>query len=87
MRAAVAGMLHAKADRPDSIARKLIEFAYAADARLAMIPMQDILQLDERSRMNIPGTVGLNWKWRLKSDYLLTADADELARLCRKYGR
>ena len=52
-----------------------------------MIPMQDILQLDERSRMNIPGTVGLNWKWRLKSDYLLTADADELARLCRKYGR
>ena len=28
--------------------------------------MQDILVQDNRSRMNLPGTVGENWKYRLK---------------------
>lgn len=87
MRAAVAGLLHADAERPKEIARRLVEFAYASNSRLAVTPMQDILQLDERSRMNTPGTVGLNWKWRLKSDYLLSADAGALKQLCQKYER
>ena len=87
MRAAVADILHADADRPQEIAHRLVEFAYASHSRLAVVPMQDVLQLDERSRMNTPGTVGLNWKWRLKPDYLLTADAAALKKLCQKYGR
>lgn len=87
MRCALAELLHADADRPKEIAAKLIAFAYASHARLAITPMQDVLQLDERSRMNTPGTVGLNWKWRLKPDYLLTADAAALKTLCQKYKR
>lgn len=86
-RAAIADMLHVRSDRPQEIVKGLIDFAYASDARLAVIPMQDVLQLDERSRMNTPGTVGLNWRWRLKPEYLLAADPEHLHELCRKYGR
>ena len=48
--------------------------------------IKDLKSVHKQAITNI-GSGELNWKWRLKSDYLLTADADELARLCRKYGR
>ena len=86
-RAAVASLLHKKIDRPRDIAKGLINFALASEARLAIVPMQDLLGLDERGRMNTPGTVGLNWKWCLKPDYLLEVDAGELKAMCKKYGR
>lgn len=37
-------------------------------ADTAIIPMQDILRLDGSARMNLPGTVGGNWLWRMKPD-------------------
>ena len=86
-RASVASLVHAPEDRPDKVAAKLISFAYASNARMAIIPMQDILHLDERARMNIPGTVGLNWKWCLRPDYRLQTDADWLKELCIRYER
>lgn len=85
--AAVANLLQARADKPKDIGKKLIEFAYATNSRLAIVPMQDILGLDERARMNTPGTVGLNWKWCLKPEYQLSIDAAWLKALCKKYQR
>ena len=32
----------------------------------AMLPMQDVLHLDGKARMNLPGTTGGNWAWRMK---------------------
>jgi len=64
-----------------------VEFAYASDARLAMVPMQDLLGLDERNRMNTPGTVGFNWKWCLKPGYLMEVDVERLKELCVRYER
>ncbi len=87
MRAAVGGLLHARSDHPKEICKGMVEFAYASGARLAVVPMQDVLGLDERSRMNTPGTVGFNWKWCLKPNYLLEADAGWLKKLCERYGR
>lgn len=29
-----------------------------------MIPMQDILSLGQGHRINTPGTIGHNWRWR-----------------------
>ena len=78
MGAAVAELLHARSDRPREVCEKLIEFAYASDARLAM---------DERSRMNTPGTVGFNWKWCLKPGYLMEVDVEKLRQLCVRYER
>ena len=42
----------------------LIEAAYASNAALAIVPLQDLLARDSRSRMNTPGTVVGNWRWR-----------------------
>ncbi len=86
-RAAVARLLNVRMDRPRDIAKGLLNFAYASEARLAIAPMQDLLGLDERGRMNTPGTVGLNWKWCLKPDYQLEVDAAELKAKCEKYDR
>ncbi len=86
-KAAIAHLLHANPRKPEEVCEKLVEFAYATEARMAIIPMQDILRMDSRSRMNVPGTVGLNWKWCLKPDYQLELDAKKLRELCARYGR
>ena len=35
------------------------------DANLFIAPIQDILSLDDSSRLNKPGTIKNNWKWKL----------------------
>jgi len=35
------------------------------NANLFIAPIQDILSLDDSSRLNIPGTTNNNWKWKL----------------------
>jgi len=34
-------------------------------ANLFIAPIQDILSLDDSSRLNRPGTIKNNWKWKL----------------------
>jgi 4-alpha-glucanotransferase len=43
----------------------IIETALSSVSKTAIIPMQDFLELDDKSRMNIPGTAEGNWSWRL----------------------
>jgi 4-alpha-glucanotransferase len=42
----------------------LIDAAYLSNAALAILPMQDLLARDSSARMNTPGTVVGNWRWR-----------------------
>ena len=42
----------------------LVEAAYASNAALAIVPLQDLLGRDSGARMNTPGTVIGNWRWR-----------------------
>lgn len=44
----------------------LIDTALASIAPMAIIPMQDVLELDGEHRMNMPGTTGTNWRWQFK---------------------
>ena len=44
----------------------LIECALASVAKLAVIPMQDILELGSEAKFNTPGTLDNNWSWRLQ---------------------
>jgi 4-alpha-glucanotransferase len=37
----------------------------ASSANVVIFPMQDVLGLDHRARMNVPGTIEGNWSWRL----------------------
>lgn len=44
----------------------LIEYTLNSKANLAILPIQDILKLDDRARFNVPGTVNKNnWSWRM----------------------
>ena len=44
---------------------EIIEKLYSSQAAWVIIPMQDILGLDEKARMNVPGTIHGNWQWQL----------------------
>jgi 4-alpha-glucanotransferase len=44
---------------------QLLELALASLAELAVVPLQDLLELGDEARFNTPGTVGGNWNWRL----------------------
>jgi len=53
----------------------IVRAALASVARLAVVPMQDLLNLPSTARMNRPGSTDGNWRWRFS--------AVELARLER----
>jgi 4-alpha-glucanotransferase len=46
----------------------LIDAVYDSGSQLAVLPMQDLLALGSQSRMNSPGTVIGNWRWRFAWD-------------------
>ena len=68
-------------------ASSLIEVAYASRARLAVVPMQDVLRLGSEARMNMPGSSSGNWRWRLRAGELTDARAAELRRAVLVAGR
>ncbi|MDQ6980599.1 MAG: 4-alpha-glucanotransferase [Ghiorsea sp.] len=52
--------------KPEDMPWALIEAALQSPARLAVIPMQDILELGTEAKFNTPGTLDGNWSWRLE---------------------
>ncbi|WP_080237448.1 4-alpha-glucanotransferase [Spirosoma rigui] len=56
-------------------------------ARLAIMPIQDVLNLDESHRMNTPGLGGRSWQWRLEPGQLTEAVAERLLKLAKMTGR
>ena len=59
---------------------ELIRIGMETKAKLFVAPMQDLLNLDNDSRFNKPGTIKNNWSWRLSGNDLNIKDA------LRKYG-
>jgi 4-alpha-glucanotransferase len=59
----------------------LIKTTLGCVAKTAIIPIQDYLHLKDEGRMNIPSTLGNNWRWRL-FDYEIN---DELAEKIKGY--
>ncbi len=66
---------------------EFIRAAIASVADTAIIPLQDYLGLDETARINIPSTLGINWKWRMKKDACTGELAERIRKLCKLYGR
>jgi len=60
------------------VSAAMVALAWESPAKLAIAPVQDLLGLGARARMNVPGTVGDNWRWRLRRGQL---DADHARRL------
>ena len=64
-------------DRSDP-AWGLIRLAFSSQARLAVVPAQDVLGLGSEARMNTPGTSSGNWSWRLEPGQLTSELAARL---------
>ena len=57
-------------------------------AKLFVAQMQDYLCLDEKSRINTPGTVGDNWNWKLENSKALNKTlSSKIAKITQMYGR
>jgi 4-alpha-glucanotransferase len=65
----------------------LIQTALASVANLAVIPMQDVLELNSEHRMNTPGTTVGNWNWRFQWYQLAPERATRLAHLVELFNR
>ncbi|MCH5287946.1 MAG: 4-alpha-glucanotransferase [Christensenellaceae bacterium] len=65
------------ADAPAAFVRAVL----AGNADTAIVPMQDVLGLDNDARMNLPGTIGGNWLWRMDPASLTDELADSLLAL------
>lgn len=67
--------------------RDLIEGIYKSPAGWVILPMQDILGLNEKARMNIPGTIQGNWLWQLEKNQPLDGIKTWLRRLAENTSR
>jgi 4-alpha-glucanotransferase len=66
---------------------RLIEAALDSVATLAMFPLQDLLSLGSEARMNTPGTMENNWRWRFTWSQVEPYLAAQLHGLIIRYGR
>jgi 4-alpha-glucanotransferase len=71
-------------DRPEW---SLIALAQSSPALLCMMQVQDVLGLGSDARMNLPGTSGGSWRFRLEPGQLTDAHAERLRRISRDAGR
>ncbi len=65
----------------------LIRAVLASVADVAIIPLQDVLGLGAEARMNLPGRVSGNWKWRYRKGALSAALSAKLRSLTTIYDR
>lgn len=71
----------------DNVHYALIRLAFASVANLAIIPVQDVLGLGKKARMNTPSSVKDNWGWRLGAAELKQEHGKMLQELTRIFGR
>jgi len=54
------------------VAPALMHLAWESIAALAIAPLQDLLNLGNEARMNVPGRAEGNWRWRCTEEMLST---------------
>ncbi len=69
------------------IVHALMRAAMGSVADLAIVPLQDVLELGREGRMNLPGEAANNWSWRFEWEGLTEARIEGLARLARDFDR
>lgn len=70
----------------ENICRAMISMCLRSESDYAILPIQDILYLDNDARMNTPGVSSGNWKFRLKT---MPEDKDFIfvRNMIKRYGR
>ncbi|NSB11747.1 4-alpha-glucanotransferase [Clostridium beijerinckii] len=64
-----------------------IRGAWSSIANISIAQMQDFLNLGNEARINLPSTLGNNWRWRVKKDVLTDQLAEKIHQITRTYGR
>jgi 4-alpha-glucanotransferase len=65
----------------------MIRAVMASVADIAIVPLQDVLGLGSAARMNLPGTVSGNWKWRCHPGALTSDLSKRLRSMVELYDR
>jgi 4-alpha-glucanotransferase len=65
----------------------MIDAAWSSVAMLAIVPLQDLLSLDSKARMNLPGRADGNWGWRFIPDRHTPQLFDRLRETTLLFGR
>jgi 4-alpha-glucanotransferase len=74
--------------KPEDFPWALIQATLRSVAKLAIIPMQDILGLDSEHRMNNPGTSNSrNWRWQFEWSQISPDKENKLKKLVQRYER
>lgn len=55
------------------VANELMQAAAKSSAALCIVPLQDVMGLDDEARMNVPGVAQGNWAWQADSLGILQA--------------
>jgi len=76
-----------KLNRREGLNWGFIRGAWSSSANIAITQIQDLLGLNSKARMNIPSTIGNNWKWRLKKGCLTKKIANKIYNLTKLYDR
>jgi 4-alpha-glucanotransferase len=66
---------------------ELIRLAWSSSAALAIIPLQDLLNLGRAGRINVPGRAEGNWRWRATRHMLSTRNFSWLRELTKLSSR
>lgn len=75
-----------KVDSGDA-ASAMIGLAWSSIAALAIAPLQDLLNLGNDARMNLPGRADGNWRWRFTEDMLTPETLNRLYDLTQRSAR
>ncbi len=70
-----------------NVSESLIRLLWSSVAKTVIIPIQDLLNFGSETRMNIPGTKGNNWSWRLKPGIISEGKINFLINITEIYGR
>ena len=68
------------------VADDLLRKTLNSSATVAMVPLQDVLGLDDSARMNVPGVSEGNWSWRATQEQV-DASRERLSALAKECGR
>lgn len=71
----------------EPVTQAMLRTLFATVSDTAIATMQDVLDLGEESRMNMPSTVGGNWEWRMKAEDLTQERKDFLVKMTTLYQR
>ena len=76
-----------KLSKEEGYAWGFIRGAWSSVGQVSIAQMQDFLELGSEARMNIPSTIGENWKWRMKPGILNKVLSSRIYTMTKLYGR